>query len=1822
MVQTMTASEEAYSAMNPKLAHWHPLFRFLVISGAIVASPLSAMAQLLPIADDTLGNERSLVSPDRVINNQPSNQIDGGARRGVNLFHSFREFSIDAGRGVYFTNPAGVANILTRVTGGNASQILGTLGVLGNANLFLINPNGILFGSNAQLDVGGSFLASTANSFKFPNGSEFSATNPQAPPLLTINVPLGLQTGSIPAGSAIANRGNLTVGQDLTLTGGNLDLEGQLRAGGDLTLLAQGTVRVRDTTSTAFVATAGRDLTVQGNGGIDILALQHLEQTPFVTKGTLSLISDGVISADAHFASGGNFQIRSLSGQPAQLTSLYDPIISSAANVDIAGEYNGLSLLIESQGNVRIQGAVTITAPDTVSSFIGEDTVLSTRPGLIIRSGQSNLFYGGINQGNPPVSTNGNIPAGITLQGAVQAREGVINLMTGTGDIRGVSLDTAAGIGTGGAISLSASGNITTSNLNSSGAYGDGGKIILSAGGYIATNNLNSSSFYSGGGAITVLAGDSITTSDLNASSSFGGRGGAIAVHAGTSITTGNVSSISEIPAGKAGDGGTINLRADTSSITTGFLNSYSHSNRVVAGDTGNGGPIALFAGGNITTSNLDSYSGSFAGYSTAGDTREGGAIALSAGGNIMTSNLNSYSRSSSGFGTAGNARDGGAITLSAGGTITTSNLTSYSFAGFGTSGTSGTSGNGGAIALSARGDIRVSNLASSSFTTNAGSGYGGAIALSTDGNITTNNLFSSSYSGSGNANHGGAIQLSASGNITTRDLSSSASVGSGNASYGGAIALFSSSNDVRTGSIVWGSSTPGQRNGILTVNALDAVDFQGSLSPNGADTVIGNQIAPSTVQLPEAILTRGGSIQLITTGDISLQDTDLITSSRTSNSGQIQIQTPGTLTLERSRLFTSIEPGRTGTGGNIALNAGNLVLNDFSVIDTATFGTGDAGNLSITAANAITLNHSDIVSVTAGNGNAGRIDIQAGGDVTLQNRSSISTAARDGAVGRGGDIEIELQTGTLTLTGGSQLQAFTLGREAGGNITIQAPNITVTGFDTDGLRSGIFTSSDRPTSGSGGTITVNTPGTLRVANGGVLSAQTLSNNRGGNITVTADTVELLNRGQLITNTADSGQAGTITLNAARRVVISGNDPALQQTVLPDFTCVVNGASCSTTDNLDVEFSTRIPYATLEGARVPGTDTYTVNISTPGTRAVFDVDGGGLATFNQSGQRTALGGIDTSLALVNAQGVQLAINDNDNSFLGEGGSQADSLEIGEGSSRFLQTLSTGRDAYLRYVFSTPGTYTIRVGKGAVTGNPSSNYALHVSLEAPAVAGRVVETSPTSGLFARTTRSGGAGDIRINTPQLNVSDQAQVSVETLGQGDAGSITLQPFDQGRTLSVNLNNGRISGSTSTSSSGKGGGLIVTAPQSITIAGPGQLAVETSSTGDAGNMTFTTQQLTLKEGVEISASTFDSGKPEESGKAGEIVINAEALTLSGGAKVSTNSSSSGSAGDLKIQANDQLFLAGQGTGLFARTTPGSTGNGGNIKIDSRLVQIEDEATLAVNSQGSGIGGSISVQADRLGLNQQGSITAETASAQGGNISLDVKELLLLRHNSLISATAGTAQAGGDGGNITFNGDFIVAVPKENSDITANAFTGQGGRVEINAQGLFGIQFRPQLTPLSDITASSERGAPGVVTINTPDVDPNRGLVQLPTDITDASRLIVQACPTGDATAKQPNEFIITGRGGLPPTPSEAVNRDAIQVDLVTTNAQEQQSISPNQPDQTSSPRATPSTGLTHTPLVEAQSWQLGADGRLVLVASAPQSAIAPSPNRPVHCP
>jgi filamentous hemagglutinin family protein len=255
------------------------LFNSFVVSGVLSFQCDRAFSQVAP--DDTLGDESSVVNT----RDETNDSIDGGAVRGQNLFHSFEEFNVGEDRGVYFSNPEAVNNIFSRVTGNNASNILGTLGVDGAANLFLINPNGIVFGEDASLDVQGSFTATTADGIEFGDNDFFSAVNPQES-VLTISVPLGLQFGSNPG--SIINRSfvedntgefvglQVPSGENITLVGGDVSFEageatasgGNIEIGG---LKAAGTIGINNDGSFSFPEDVARaDLFFSGEADLDV----------------------------------------------------------------------------------------------------------------------------------------------------------------------------------------------------------------------------------------------------------------------------------------------------------------------------------------------------------------------------------------------------------------------------------------------------------------------------------------------------------------------------------------------------------------------------------------------------------------------------------------------------------------------------------------------------------------------------------------------------------------------------------------------------------------------------------------------------------------------------------------------------------------------------------------------------------------------------------------------------------------------------------------------------------------------------------------------------------------------------------------------------------------------------------------------------------------------------------------------------------------------------------------------------------------------------------------------------------------------------------------------------------------------------------------------------------------------------------------------------------------------------------------------------------------------------------------------------------------
>jgi large exoprotein involved in heme utilization and adhesion len=323
-----------------------------------------------------------------------------------------------------------------------------------------------------------------------------------------------------------------------------------------------------------------------------------------------------------------------------------------------------------------------------------------------------------------------------------------------------------------------------------------------------------------------------------------------------------------------------------------------------------------------------------------------------------------------------------------------------------------------------------------------------------------------------------------------------------------------------------------------------------------------------------------------------------------------------------------------------------------------------------------------------------------------------------------------------------------------------------------------------------------------------------------------------------------------------------------------------------------------------------------------------------------------------------------------------------------------------------------------------------------------------------------------------------------------------------------------------------------------------------------------------------------------------------------------------------VNIVAGDSVSFDGVGSdqissGALSSVEQTGIGDGGNINIITRELFIINGALLSARSGGQGNAGNLYVTANSVLLDNQGQLLAETASGEGGNIKLQVEDLLSMRNNSLISAQAFN---NGNGGNIDMNARLIVAVPAENSDIVADAQQGKGGNINITTSGIFGLEFRDQRTNESDITASSEIGLDGEVTINQLDVDPSQGLAALPANFVDASSQIDQSCSV--AGSQQENRFVITGTGGLPPRPDDPRVLAFPTVPVRSLPQGEAGGDKEGEEDSSVFSPPSPSSGSSSpAPLVEASGWVYGAKGEVILVAQVPTSTRYGSWSKPPTC-
>jgi large exoprotein involved in heme utilization and adhesion len=421
-------------------------------------------------------------------------------------------------------------------------------------------------------------------------------------------------------------------------------------------------------------------------------------------------------------------------------------------------------------------------------------------------------------------------------------------------------------------------------------------------------------------------------------------------------------------------------------------------------------------------------------------------------------------------------------------------------------------------------------------------------------------------------------------------------------------------------------------------------------------------------------------------------------------------------------------------------------------------------------------------------------------------------------------------------------------------------------------------------------------------------------------------------------------------------------------------------------------------------------------------------------------------------------------------------------------------------------------------------------------------------------ISSSSSQGDAGDITINvTNDFSIADNLIIAqIETVAIGNAGDINISANN------ISLDNFALVSSNAAS----------------------------DSVGTAGNVNLNANDtITISNGAVVDALT------ENEFNGGDITINANNLDLLSGGKIVTASENIGNAGDISLNIKDNLVINNQNppngspfdepilqeiefqTGIFANTFPGSTSNGGNIFIKGNSLDLQD----------------------------QGYILSETTSGEGGNITLNIDDILTLRSNSLISAKA---EGNATGGNVDLDANFIVAFPNQinGNDITASATEGNGGEINIKTESLLGIKEGEAINnnQTNDIDASSDFGLDGIVSIFTPDINPIQGATELPSNTVEPEKTADQTCEAGRGTAN--NGLAIAGKGGVTPAPDTPLNSENI-----ISAEQNPAAFAIPEPIETSQGKIQPARGITVTK-----------SGHIVLTAYPTNNAGERIPNLP----
>jgi filamentous hemagglutinin family protein len=905
--------------------------------------------------------------------------INDGTTRGTNLFHSFKEFSIPTGGSANFNNAANIQNIISRVTGGSVSNIDGVIRALGKANLFLLNPAGIIFGPNASLNIGGSFLGSTANSFLFDNGFEFSATDLQAPPLLTISIPIGLryrdQVGNIQVkgpGSGLpdedkSNDGlrkpfdstvpglKVEPGKTLALVGGNVSVEGGvLRSEG-------GRVEIGSFDSNQIVKILpqeqGFSLGYEGTPSfrdIDFSEKSFVNVT-FSEKSFVNVTGDGGGSI-AIKGRNINFDSRSIllsdtdrDKNGGEISIVGDSISFSNRSSALANTFssgNGAQIKLEAN-NIKFENNSGLNIQTSDKGKAG-DIIVNAKDSLEIKGGSAftSLTTGSStgNAGDINVTVNGlmTVTGGINTNSEGTGKAGTININANSLQVNtsGIS-STVKNAGQAGEINFNVADSLTIKGINvttDTSGTGDAGKI-----------NINANSFRLEEGSVRSEAQENST-----------GKAGEIKINVTGTLEL-QRAGISTTTAG-TGDAGNINIKANSFQLESSNVLSNSQEN-----STGNAGKINITAG-SFRLEYGDGVSSQM-GKNSIG---EGGEINITADSLTINNIKDAIITNTSGRGNAGKI-----------------NITAGSFqlerAGVRSQALENSTGKAGEINITA--GTLLSKFAGSILTTTAGTGEAGKININANSSVLQGSQIYSNTEKSGTGN-GGEI------NIKVADLFKldatgvkTENLGNGN---GGNIKIEANNFDLTNGSEVTASTSGKGNGGSVSVNAT------GNISADGKFIDETNKIYKtgfySTVE--SSGVGNAGGVN-ITARSLSLTDGGTISTSNSGKgaAGNITVTTAKDIRLDDQ---ASIDANTNGGQGNITLNSRDLILRNNSSITTDAKGAADGGNIKINTDNLVAFENSKITA-NAQQGYGGNIIITTTGDKFISPDSVISATSEAG---------------------------------------------------------------------------------------------------------------------------------------------------------------------------------------------------------------------------------------------------------------------------------------------------------------------------------------------------------------------------------------------------------------------------------------------------------------------------------------------------------------------------------------------------------------------------------------------------------------------------------------------------------------------------------------------------------------------------------------------------------------------------------------------------------------------------------------------------------